>query len=125
MKFLPRITVFSLVLVMVASFQVVVHQSTRPPSSLNMGWADAFKNDSSLGKAPDAGLTNGPKVNDNVTVNGVRVQGAIQGQLLTAVAAKARVKIPVNCRQGDCGTCTIKFNGRKVKGKLMMMINDA
>lgn len=81
-----------------------------------MGWLDAFKNDESLGKAPNAGLTNGPNINDNVTVNGIKVQGAVVGQKLTVVAGRARVRIPVNCQKGDCGTCMVKFNGRKVKG---------
>jgi ferredoxin len=84
-----------------------------------MGWADAFKNDDSLGKVQNAGLTNGPKTNDNVTVNGQKVQGAVVGQKLTVVASKARVKIPVNCQKGDCGTCMVNFNGRKVKGASM------
>ena len=89
------------------------------PSSLTqlrMGWADAFKNDSSLGKAPNAGLSNGPNFNDNVTVNGKPVPGAVVGQKLTVVAGKVRVKVPVNCQKGDCGTCVVNLNGRKVKG---------
>jgi ferredoxin len=86
---------------------------------LHMGWADAFKNDASLGKAPNAGLTNGPNYNENVTVNGKKVPGAVVGQKLTVVAGRARVKIPVNCQKGDCGTCVVTLNGRKVKGMSM------
>jgi ferredoxin len=78
-------------------------------------FSNAFKNDESLGKPQNAGLSKGPNYNDNVTVNGRSVQGAVVGQKLTVVAARARVKIPVNCQQGDCGTCMVKFNGRKVK----------
>lgn len=74
-----------------------------------------MKSDDSLGKAPDAGLKGGPKFNENVTVNGKQVSGAVAGQKLTAVANKARVKIPVNCQAGDCGTCMVKLNGKKVK----------
>jgi aerobic-type carbon monoxide dehydrogenase small subunit (CoxS/CutS family) len=37
------------------------------------------------------------------------------GQKLTVVAGRARVKIPVNCQKGDCGTCMVTMNGRKVK----------
>ncbi|GKY96187.1 hypothetical protein MPSEU_000578600 [Mayamaea pseudoterrestris] len=87
------------------------HSSTR----LNMGWMDAFKNDDSLGKPQNAGLTNGPTYNENVSVNGKTVNGAVVGQKLTVIAGKARVKIPVNCQKGDCGTCVVNLNGRKVK----------
>jgi ferredoxin len=104
-----------------AAFGVVVpSSSTRPaPSATRLnffkGLGDAFKSDDSLGKAPDAGLKGGPKFNENVTVNGKSVPGAVAGQKLTAVANKVRVKIPVNCQAGDCGTCMVKLNGRKVK----------
>lgn len=80
------------------------------------GWGDAFKNDASLGKAENPGLKNGPKFNEQVTVNGKPVPGAVVGQKLTVVAGKVRVKIPVNCQKGDCGTCMVNLNGRKVKG---------
>lgn len=81
------------------------------------GWADAFKNDDSLGKAVNPGLKNGPNFNEQVTVNGKIVPGAVVGQKLTVVAGRVRVKIPVNCQKGDCGTCMVNLNGRKVKGK--------
>lgn len=79
------------------------------------GLQKAFANDESLGPAQNAGLKNGPNVNDNVTVNGKAVPGAVVGQKLTVVAGRARVKVPTNCNQGDCGTCMVKVNGRKVK----------
>jgi ferredoxin len=79
------------------------------------GFLDAFKNDESLGPVKNEGLKNGPKYNENVTVNGMAVQGAVVGQKLTVVAGRARVKIPVNCQKGDCGTCMVLLNGRKVK----------
>jgi aerobic-type carbon monoxide dehydrogenase small subunit (CoxS/CutS family) len=40
---------------------------------------------------------------------------AVVGQKVSVVAAAARVKIAYNCKQGDCGTCMITMNGRKVK----------
>lgn len=49
-------------------------------------------------------------------MNGKSVPGAVAGQKLTAVANRVRVKIPVNCQKGDCGTCMVKLNGRQVKG---------
>jgi ferredoxin len=79
------------------------------------GWADAFKNDETLGKPQNAGLKNGPNYNTQVTVNNMAVKDAVVGQKLTVVASRVRVKIPVNCQKGDCGTCMVSLNGRKVK----------
>jgi len=74
---------------------------TEVPSQLNLfgGLADAFKNDDKLGKPQNSGLKNGPQYNENVTVNGKQVPGAVAGQKLTVVANKVRVKIPVNCQK--------------------------
>merc|ERR1712071_63401 len=87
-------------------------------TSLRMGWGDAFDkafdNDKTLGKAQNAGLKNGPNNNDAVTINGKPVK-AVVGQKVAVVAGAARVRIAYNCKQGDCGTCMIKMNGRKVK----------
>jgi ferredoxin len=104
----------------VTAFGVIPRANSAAPSSTTRlhffgGLSNAFKNDDGLGKPQNAGLKNGPKYNDNVTVNGKKVEGAVAGQKLTAVANKVRVKIPVNCQKGDCGTCTVKLNGRQVK----------
>jgi aerobic-type carbon monoxide dehydrogenase small subunit (CoxS/CutS family) len=56
----------------------------------------------------------GPKYNEAVTVNGKPVK-AVVGQAVKVVANAARVKISYDCQKGDCGTCMIKMNGRKVK----------
>ena len=56
----------------------------------------------------------GPKYNEDVTINGKKLK-AVVGQKVSQVAASARVKIEYNCRNGDCGTCTVKMNGRNVK----------
>jgi len=91
-------------------------QQQQQQSTQLHGFLDkAFANDSSLGKPKDAGLSKGPNFNEAVTVNGKAVKGAVVGQKLTVVAGKARVKIPVNCQKGDCGTCMVNLNGRKVK----------
>ena len=85
------------------AFTVVPQQTTMASStSLDLfnGLKGAFSNDDSLGKPKDAGLSNGPKINENVTVNLKAVQGAVVGQKLTVVAGRARVKIPVNCQKG-------------------------
>ena len=63
------------------------------------GLKGAFANDESLGPAQNAGLKNGPNINENVTVNGKSVPGAVVGQKLTVVAGRVRVKIPVNCQK--------------------------
>jgi ferredoxin len=91
------------------------HSSSRKTFMRRQGWMDAFKNDETLGKPQNAGLKNGPNYNEQVTVNGVKVPNAVVGQKLTVVASRVRVKIPVNCQKGDCGTCMVNLNGRKVK----------
>ncbi|OEU13353.1 hypothetical protein FRACYDRAFT_189533 [Fragilariopsis cylindrus CCMP1102] len=92
--------------------------TTTTTTSLN-GFGDAFKgafgNDDSLGEVKNEGLSGGPDYNENVTVNGKKVPKAVVGQKLTVVAGRVRVKIPVNCNQGDCGTCMVKLNGKQVK----------
>lgn len=88
----------------------------RQDTSLNIfgGLKGAFANEE-YGARKNEGLSNGPNINDNVTVNGVPVKGAVVGQKITVVAGRARVKIPVNCQKGDCGTCMVNVNGKKVK----------
>merc|ERR1712157_137943 len=90
----------------------------RRNAALGMGFGDAFKNafsnDDTLGKAKNAGLSGGPRYNEDVTINGKKVK-AIVGQKVAVVANSARVRIRYNCQAGDCGTCTIKMNGRNVR----------
>lgn len=40
---------------------------------------------------------------------------AVSGQKLSDVARAAGSKISYNCKNGDCGTCTVKLNGRAVR----------
>mmetsp|Transcript_2087 Transcript_2087/g.3984 ORF Transcript_2087/g.3984 Transcript_2087/m.3984 type:complete len:143 (+) Transcript_2087:124-552(+) len=86
-------------------------------TSLNIfgGLKDAFANDDSLSKAKNAGLSNGPRYNDQVTVNGKPVPNVVVDQKISQVCNAARVKVPYNCQNGECGTCTIKMNGKKVR----------
>lgn len=99
-------------------FSPTQQRASTSSTSLN-GFGDAFKNafsnDDSLGARKNEGLAGGPDYNENVTMNGKAVPGCVVGQKLTVVGGKARVKIPVNCQAGDCGTCVVKMNGRKVK----------
>jgi hypothetical protein len=71
---------------------------TTSSTSLNIfgnAFKDAFGNDDKLGKAKNAGLSGGPDYNENVTVNGMPVKGAVVGQKLTVVAGRVRVKVSV------------------------------
>lgn len=123
---MPR---FSIVIALVALFLAVpsrafsvVPSSARSRSAvsstslagLGKAFGDAFKSDDSLGKAENAGLKGGPKYNEQVTINGKPVK-AVVGQAVKNVANSARVKIRYDCQKGDCGTCMIKMNGKKVK----------
>lgn len=66
------------------------HSSSRIASTeLNIfgGLKDAFSNDDSLGKAQNAGLTGGPKVNENVSINGKPIN-AVVGQKVSQVAVR-------------------------------------
>uniref|UniRef100_A0A7S2HL78 2Fe-2S ferredoxin-type domain-containing protein n=1 Tax=Helicotheca tamesis TaxID=374047 RepID=A0A7S2HL78_9STRA len=123
MVFSPRSSIiFITIAVLVAcasGFGVTTPRSSSGLSSstsLNIfgGLKGAFANDDSLGAVENAGLKGGPNENDQVTINGKPVK-AIVGQKVSVVAAAARVKIPYSCKNGDCGTCMIKMNNRKVK----------
>jgi ferredoxin len=118
-----RNTIFTLFVVVVAlAASPALGFSTLPSTprqdtsldGLFDGFAGAFSNEE-MGAKKNEGLANGPDYNENVTVNGKKVQGAVVGQKLTVVAGRARVKIPVNCQKGDCGTCVVNMNGKKVK----------
>jgi ferredoxin len=97
----------------------VPHTQSSPQTSTSInifgGLADAFKSDDSLGKAANAGLSNGPRFNDQVTVNGKAVPKAVVDQKISQVCASARVKVSYNCQNGECKTCTVKINGRKAQ----------
>mmetsp|Transcript_27979 Transcript_27979/g.31984 ORF Transcript_27979/g.31984 Transcript_27979/m.31984 type:complete len:135 (+) Transcript_27979:104-508(+) len=100
------------------AFTVVPNQNTPCAFDTKLhffgGLGDAFKN-ADVGERQNAGISGGgPKYNEKVTINGKKVK-AVVGQKVKVAAGSARVKIPYNCNQGDCGTCMVKLNGRKVK----------
>jgi hypothetical protein len=99
--------------------------STTSSTRLN-GFGDAFKgafsNDDSLSKQKNAGLSGGPDLNEAVTMNGKDVPGCVVGQKLTVVGGKARVKIPVNCQQGDCGECVLHESVNFVRFSFVWMM---
>ena len=96
---------------------VPLHRNMASPSStaVNNFFKDAFANDDSLGKAKNEGLSGGPKYNEQVTVNGKPINKIVVNQSISQVCNAARVKVPYNCQNGECGTCMVKINGRKVK----------
>lgn len=50
-----------------------------------------------------------------MTVNGKAVPNVVVDQKISQVCNAARVKVPYNCQNGECGTCTVKMNGRKIR----------
>jgi aerobic-type carbon monoxide dehydrogenase small subunit (CoxS/CutS family) len=60
-------------------------------------------------------LSTGPKYNDQVTVNGRAIPKVVINQKLSQVCNSARVKVPYNCQNGECGTCTVLMNGKKIR----------
>mmetsp|Transcript_28626 Transcript_28626/g.37505 ORF Transcript_28626/g.37505 Transcript_28626/m.37505 type:complete len:140 (+) Transcript_28626:67-486(+) len=91
----------------------------RTPTALRMGLFDAikkgFENDSTLSPQQNAGLS---KVPDPVKVTfepSKKSINAFPNQSLKNVARDAKVKISYNCEKGDCGTCEVMVNGKKVK----------
>ena len=91
--------------------------TTTTTTSLHIfgGLKGAFSNDDSLGKAKDAGLTSGPRYNDQVSVNGKMIPKVVIDQKVSLVCNAARVKVPYNCQNGECGTCTVRMNGKPVR----------
>jgi hypothetical protein len=89
----PSVDAFSVEVSHVTLASIRLETSRSQATQLYMfgGLKDAFKNDDSLGARENAGLKNGPKYNDQVTVNGKAVPGAVVGQKLTVVASKVRI----------------------------------
>lgn len=50
-----------------------------------------------------------------INSNGKPVKNAVVDQKISQVCAAARVKVSYNCQNGECGTCEMKVNGRKVR----------
>ena len=125
--FSPKLTTLLLCVLAVISLETMAFspaaKQARATTQLHFfgGLSKAFENED-MGERENAGLKNGPNINDQVTVNGKPVAGAVVGQKITVVAGRARVKIPTNCQKGDCGTCMVKVNGRKLKGTRVCVI---
>lgn len=80
------------------------------------GFAKAFENDDSLGKAKNAGLS---KEKEKRTVTWIGPKGekktaqAISGQKLREVARG--IPIRYDCNEGTCKTCEAMVNGKRTK----------
>jgi len=72
----------------------------------------AFENEA-MAPPTNAGLSREPTPVTVEFIGGKTVQ-ALPGQRLALVAKSAGAKIRYNCREGDCDTCAIKVNGKKV-----------
>jgi ferredoxin len=105
----------------VISFQMGVNSRigalTRSPSSTSLkGMGDMFKKafaNEPMAPPVNAGLSREPTPVTVQFVGGKTVQ-ALPGQRLSLIAKSAGAKIAYNCREGDCGTCAVKINGKKV-----------
>eukprot|EP00614_Pseudopedinella_elastica_P003942 CAMPEP_0172584198 /NCGR_PEP_ID=MMETSP1068-20121228/3779_1 /TAXON_ID=35684 /ORGANISM="Pseudopedinella elastica, Strain CCMP716" /LENGTH=113 /DNA_ID=CAMNT_0013378291 /DNA_START=80 /DNA_END=421 /DNA_ORIENTATION=+ len=49
-----------------------------------------------------------------LTANGKRVEVAA-GSSMIAACNKLGLKVPTNCKKGDCGTCTVNVGGKNVR----------
>merc|ERR1712232_684513 len=110
------LTVVLLIIPSAAGFSISPLCTTKVESTTALGFfgnalKDAFGNDD-LGDRQNAGLSKGPNKNEQVTVNGRKVN-AIVGQPVSAALSQARARVSYSCKVGDCGTCTIKINGRQ------------
>jgi len=95
------------------------HTTSRHAMDLNMGLGDILKkalaNDESLGPAENPGLSKKVEpVEVEFLPSGKKVK-AFPGQDLKLIARAAKVDIKYSCEKGECGTCTVNFNGKKVK----------
>jgi hypothetical protein len=73
------------------------------------GLKGAFANDDSLGKPQNAGLTGGPKVNENVSINGKPVN-AVVGQKVSQVAVSSGFRCSNSIvKSSSMSFCSLKF----------------
>jgi hypothetical protein len=82
------------------------------------GWGDAFKNDPSYGPGGANAkkvVAQGPMAEVTFkTLKGEKTIKAPVGSPMAAAASKAGVKIAYNCKNGECGTCEVLLDGKKV-----------
>lgn len=103
---------FALVVVALTAFVAPAkpHATPRARADVRLLFGNAFANDPNLSKPKNQR----PKSVEVSFSNG-RTVAAIPGQKLSDVARAAGAKIKYDCKNGECGTCTVKLNGRNVR----------
>jgi ferredoxin len=123
------IAVIVLAVILVATFQGsqafrTVHSGAfrrTANTQLKMGFMDALNkalaNDPNIGNAPvsSPGLSKAPEPVEVEFLPSKKKVKAYPGQKLSMIANTAGVEIKYKCKKGDCGTCTVNFNGVLVK----------
>lgn len=79
-----------------------------------MLFKNPFANDPNLEKSKAGAAPAGKKTVEISFSNG-RTVNAFPGQGMADVARAAGAKIRYDCKNGDCGTCTVKLNGRAIR----------
>lgn len=112
----------SLLIAFLASASAWIQLSTRMYSrkvNLNMGIGDMLKkalaNDPNLPPQVSPGLSKEKESIEVEFLPAKKIIKALPGQRLSVVAQAAGVDIKYKCKKGDCGTCTVSFDGIPTK----------
>lgn len=92
-------------------------KSARKSTHLN-GIMDALNKamaNENLPPPKNAGLSKEPELVEVEFLPSKKKTKALLGQKFRVIAQQAKVQIPYSCERGDCGTCSVKFNGKIVK----------
>ena len=76
---------------------------------------NALANDPNLPPAKNPGLSTTKETVDVEFLPSKIVVKAYLGQNLGLIAKAAKIDIKYKCKKGECGTCTVNFNGKLVK----------
>lgn len=76
---------------------------------------NALANDQSLPPQQNPGLSSERQPVEVIFRPSQRKVKAYLGQNIGMIANAAKVDIKYKCKKGECGTCTVKFNGKDVK----------
>lgn len=76
---------------------------------------NALANDPNLPPAKNPGLSKTPDTVEVEFLPSKTVVKAYLGQGFPLIAKAAKVDIKYKCKKGECGTCTVNFNGKLVK----------
>jgi len=75
----------------------------------------ALANDPNLPPPVNPGLSKEPTYVEVEFLPSKKATKAILGQKFKDIARQAKIQIPYSCEKGECGTCSVKFNGKIVK----------